>query len=66
MRIPEEIEKAFYAGVRHPQASLCLNDSVEVISGTYKGRGGAVISIVQLEPSPVFLVMTFHAAGKVS
>jgi hypothetical protein len=33
-----------------------INHSVEIVSGTFRGKGGAVISLLGLEPEPRYLV----------
>ncbi|MFM1873466.1 MAG: hypothetical protein RL398_2888 [Planctomycetota bacterium] len=54
--IPKELEEAFFAGRRSSALPFVLNDTVEVVSGHLAGRGGAVISIVSVEPEMVLLV----------
>ncbi len=55
--VPKSIDDAFYAGTRRSrEVPLVINDSVEITSGPYSGRGGAVISIDSLEPSMTLFV----------
>jgi hypothetical protein len=54
--IPKELWEAFFAGRRSSALPFVLNDTVEVLSGLLAGRGGAVISIVSVEPEMVLLV----------
>ena len=39
-----------------PGASFTLNDSVEVVEGSLAGEKGSLISLIKLEPEPVYLV----------
>jgi hypothetical protein len=55
-QVPESVRDAFYAGRRGPRLPLCINDSVEVVSGEHAGRGGAVISIESGGNDPTYLV----------
>jgi hypothetical protein len=56
MRIPDEIQDAFYAGNRSEIVKFVINDAVEVVTGDHAGKLCAVISIQQLEPEVVYLV----------
>ena len=48
--------KRFYDGQHDELVPLCVNDSVDVIAGKHRGRGGAVISIESIGEDPEFLV----------
>jgi hypothetical protein len=39
-------------------ASFKLNDPVEVVEGDLAGERGSLISLIELEPEPVYLVET--------
>lgn len=39
-----------------PGAAFRLNDSVRIKSGERAGEGAAVISLLSLEPAPIYLV----------
>lgn len=41
-----------------PAASFRMNDSVEVVEGDLSGEKGCLISLIELEPEPVYLVET--------
>ena len=56
MKVPREIEEAFYSGSRHAAIELCVNDSVNIIKGEHSGRSEAVISLQGLEPEPTFTI----------
>ena len=54
--VPKNFDDAFYAGTRSDAVPLVINDSVDITSGPYSGRGGAVISIDCVEPTMTLLV----------
>ena len=54
--VPAEIDEAFYAGKMLPALPFVANDSVDVVRGPHRGRGGAVISIEAMSPNPRLLV----------
>lgn len=39
-----------------PAASFRMNDSVEVVEGDLSGEKGCLISLIELEPEPMYLV----------
>jgi hypothetical protein len=56
VRLPAEIEEAFFAGERSEAVPLVINDSVTITSGEHEGSGAAVISQVSMGEDPVYLV----------
>jgi hypothetical protein len=57
-KLPKPVEDAFYSGGTSPGVDYTLNDAVEVVGGPYHGEGGSVISLLQLDPEPSYLVET--------
>jgi hypothetical protein len=51
-----EIDELWLNSEQVPGASFKLNDDVLITSETFKGERGAVISLLALEPEPVYLV----------
>ena len=49
-QIPEQIQEAFFAGSRSADVPFVINDAVHVVVGDHAGRGGAVISLLAMEP----------------
>ena len=56
MSISTEVHERFFQGCRTDEVRFVLNDAVNVTSGPYAGRFGAVISILSLDPEVTFLV----------
>ena len=56
MALPKEVQDAFYAGARSASVPLCINDSVEIISGDHSGEHAAVISQESVGKDPEFVV----------
>lgn len=54
--VPSEVEERFFAGIRNDQVHFAINDAVDITMGRYVGRGGSVISILALDPEPLFLI----------
>ena len=52
----KEIDELWFSFERVPGASFKLNDDVLITSGTHRGEWGAAISLLALEPEPVYLV----------
>jgi len=52
----KEIDELWFNSEPVPGAAFKLNDDVLIASGTFKGEGGAVISLLALEREPVYLV----------
>ena len=48
--IPKHLEDAFFAGKRTDEVRFAINDPVKFSAGPNKGKGGAVISIVSMNP----------------
>ena len=46
----------FYAGRRDQELRFVINDAVRIISGPSVGRTGSVVSLIALNPEPVFVV----------
>ncbi len=56
MPVPQEIDDQFVSGIRTDRVRFALNDSVRVLSGPHKDRVAAAISVVAIEPEPIYLV----------
>jgi len=54
--IPDYLQTDFYSGKTNDLIKFVINDSVEVISGDYKGYLCAVISIENIEPEVELLL----------
>jgi hypothetical protein len=54
--IPRKLQDDFYAGKRGDIIKYCINDAVEILSGDYKGKRCAVISIDEINPEVILLV----------
>ena len=59
----KEIEELWFNSEPVPGAAFQLNDEVLITSGTLKGEKGAAISLLALEPEPVYLVELSSGAG---
>jgi transcription antitermination factor NusG len=62
MRIPDEINDAFFAGKRSHKIKFVINDTVQVIYGKFKGTEAAVISVDSLEPEASYLLERFDGS----
>jgi len=56
LMIEEEIIRKWIGMESVKGISFLLNDSVQVITGDYAGKQGSVISLIDTEPLPVYLV----------
>ena len=54
--LPETLQEDFFAGRRSAQLPYCVNDTVEVTSGPYTGRRGAVALLDRSGDTAKFLV----------
>ncbi len=63
--IPSKFENDFFSGKKGELVKFCINDSVNILSGPYKGKSGAVISISSIEPEVVFVVELGDGTGDV-
>ena len=48
-----------------PGAAFRLNDAVQIKSGGHAGEGAAVISLLSLEPTPIYLVELGSGGGDI-
>ena len=56
MKIPQEIEDKFFAGLPTDKTKFAINAAVSILSGAHKGEAGSVISILSIEPQTKYLV----------
>ena len=56
MDIPDEVMRKFMNFERTARVKFCLNDSIQVKSGKYKGTHAAVISINSFMPEIEYLI----------
>ena len=54
--IPDHLQDDFYSGKINDTVKFAINDSVEIITGDYKGQLCAVISIDSIYPEVEFLL----------
>jgi hypothetical protein len=54
--VERELDDLWFGFESIPGASFKLNDSVRIKSGECAGEYAAVVSLLTLEPSPVYLV----------
>lgn len=52
----EEVNNLWYDSKSINGVTFGLDDSVRVISGEYAGKSASVISIISIEPIPIYLV----------
>ena len=59
----KELEVLFYEEVRNDFLPFVVNDSVEIIEGSDKGKFAAVISISSVDPELAYLVEKADGSG---
>jgi hypothetical protein len=52
----DEVNKLWYDFQPIEGITFGLNDSVLIKSGDYEGQSGSVISIISVEPMPIYLI----------
>ena len=56
LAVPEEMEKQFFARHRSSALRFVADDAVSFFDSAGRKRGGVVVSIVRLDPEPVYVV----------
>ncbi len=65
MTISNELNDAFFSGQRRANIKFVINDTVLVISGKYKGKECAVISINSLNPEVSYTLEQLDGSGDI-
>ena len=52
----DEVDRRWMAGEPVKGVAFRLNDSVQVVAGPYCGRRGAIFSLIEANPKPVYVV----------
>jgi hypothetical protein len=53
---PTELDNLWFNGEAIPGATFALNDPVRITNGVHLGELGSVLSLISLEPFPVYVV----------
>ena len=51
-----ELDNLWFNGEAIPGATFALNDPVRITNGAHLGKLGGVLSLISLEPLPVYIV----------
>jgi hypothetical protein len=65
IRVPREVEDCWYVGNRIEGIDFYYNDAVLVAEGANSGEGGAVVSLLRLNPEPEYLIELGSGAGDI-
>ena len=61
----EEIDRLWFSLSNVPGALFKFDDAVDIITGEHKGKGGTVLSLLLLEPEPVYMIELGSGEGDV-
>ena len=63
--LTREIEERWFAGETIQGINFYLNDAVSITLGPHSGEGGAVISLLRLNPEPEYLIELGSGLGDI-